>query len=752
MTGTSTESFARFAMNIELTTLSLALLITGLPLTVSAQDLTDSESSESYSIEAYRLAPGHSFQLDGQLNEPFWQNVPPISNFTQQDPVEGAEPSEKSEVFVAYDDHYLYIGAIHYDSEPDRILAWQKRRNESLFSDDRFMWTLDTFNDGRTAYFFETNPAAIRGDGLITAGQGRSLNKSWDGIWNVRTSITEAGWIVEARIPFRTLDFDASQSVWGINFQRTIRRKDEEILWAGWRRNQGIFRPQNAGYLTGMTGMDQGLGLEVTPYAATGLNRSWTDGESTDDWNTDAGFDVSYNITPSIRTSMTVNTDFAETEVDQRRVNLTRFPLRFPEQRDFFLEGSNTFSFAPAGGVTPFFSRRIGLVDGEPIPLHGGAKVLGREGNTSLGLYQIRTGESGDVNSEDFTVARIKQNIFEESSIGVIYTRRATHDDDLLNNRHTLGTDLELNTSRFLGDKNLQFQAYFVWHNMHTPDENTSFWDRSARGIRIDYPNFPFSGHVSYREFGDSFSPAVGFTQRASFRRLQPSIGYEYVFNNHSLFRSLETDLRFEYLTDLDFNPETVEIQLTPLELTFESGDQVEMQVARFFERLTFDFDLLRDGSIIIPSGDYYTWSYTAELQSARFRPVSAGAEITYEDGFWTGNRTIYELDLILRPFPGINLSADWSRSDISLPEGSFQTDLFRLRNNIDLTPDIAFTNIIQFDNVSDVLGLYNRFRWTIKPGADLYLVHTYNWIQIDNQFDPIGTEGVIKLNYTHRF
>ncbi|MEX0769387.1 MAG: DUF5916 domain-containing protein, partial [Balneolaceae bacterium] len=705
----------------------------------------------SYQVEAHRISPDHDFQLDGRLDEPFWQNITPNTNFTQQEPEEGSEPSERSEIYIAYDDHYLYIGAILFDSEPDKILAWQKRRDESLFSDDRFMWTLDTFNDGRNAYFFETNPAAIRGDGLLTTGQGRTLNKSWDGIWNVRTSITDKGWIAEIRIPFRTLDFDPNQSVWRINFQRTIRRHNEEILWAGWRRNQGLFQPQNAGRLTGLTGMNQGLGLEVTPYATTGVNRTWTEGEPADDGSANAGFDVSYNITPSIRTSMTVNTDFAETEVDQRRVNLTRFPLFFPEQRSFFLEGSNIFSFAPASRVTPFFSRRIGLVEGDPIPIHAGAKVLGREGDASLGFYQIRTGPSGEVNPEDFTVARVKQNILEESSIGMIYTRRATLDDDLLNNRHTLGADLELNTSSFLGDKNLQFQAFFVWHNMHTPDENTSFWDRTSRGIRLEYPNYPFYGQLSYREFGKAFNPAVGFAQRVAFRRLQPTIGYEHFFNNHTWLRSIDTQLRFEYLTDLDFKPETVELRLTPFELTFESGDQIKMEISRNFERLTFDFDLLRDGSIIIPSGDYYTWSFTSELQSASYRPVSAGAVFTHES-FWTGTRTVYALDLTVRPSPGINLSADWEQSNGSLPQGSFQTDLFRLSNNIDLTPDIAFTNIVQFDNVSEVLGLYNRFRWTIQPGADLYLVHTFNWIQLENQFDPIETQGVIKLNYTHRF
>jgi hypothetical protein len=712
----------------------------------------DTQLLPLYQVEAYQLQPHESFTLDGRMNEAFWENVTPITNFTQQEPNEGSVPTERTEIFVAYDDSYLYIAARMYDSNPDRILAYQRRRNQSLATDDRFMWILDTFHDGRNAYFFETNPAGLRGDGLLTVGQSTNLNKAWDGIWDVRTSINEEGWIVEVQIPFRSLDFNPETTTWGINFQRTIRRSNEEILWAGWRRNQGLFRPQNAGILSGLEDLNQGLGLEVTPFTTASGNRTWLNGQNPEnDYTADVGFDVSYNITPSLRTSLTINTDFAETEVDQRRVNLSRFDISFPEQRDFFLEGASIFSFVPESGVTPYFSRNIGLIAGEPVPIQAGIQVLGRHQNTNIGLYQIRTAETDISNREDFTAARIRQNILSQSSIGLIYTRRATLDDDFFNDRHTVGTDLELNTSRFMGDRNLQFQAFLVWNNMHTPDENTSFWDRTSRGVRIAYPNFPFYWHASYREFGEAFNPAVGFAPRVAFRRFQPSLGYEHVFSNSRILRSLETSFRFEYLTDLDFNLETMDIRLTPIELTFESGDQIEFTIARNFESLTFDFDILRDASIIIPAGDYYTWSYNLDFSSASFRRISAGAAITHQ-GFWTGNRTIYETDVTVRPWPGVNLSADFSRSDVSLAEGSFHTDLIRFRGNVDLTPNTAFTNIIQFDNISDVLGLYNRFRWTIRPGSDLYLVYTYNWLRMDDQFSPIETEGAVKFSYTHRF
>lgn len=719
---------------------------------IAARQITSpQENQATYSVEAYRLGPDEIFHLDGQMSEPFWENITPIDNFLQQEPVEGGTPSENTEIFIAFDDDYLYIGGRFYDREPDKILAWQKRRNQGLNTDDRFMFILDTFHDERNAYFFETNPAGLRGDGLLTVGQGTNLNKSWDGIWDVKTTITDEGWVAEVRIPFRSLDFDPNKSTWGINFQRTIRRHNEEIVWAGWRRNQGLFRPQNAGTLNGLEQMNQGVGLEVTPYVTGTGNRVWTSEGSASDITGDAGFDASYSITPSIRASLTINTDFAETEIDQRRVNLTRFPLFFEEQRDFFLEGASIFSFAPASGIDPFFSRRIGLLEGEPIPIHAGARILGREGNTNLGLYQIRTGSNDHINAEDFTVARISQNLFSESSVGVIYTRRATHEDNVFNDRHTLGTDMEFGTSTFLGDKNLQFQAFFVWHNTHTPQEGSDFWDRTSRGIRFNYPNFPFYGWMSYREFGSSFDPAVGFTPRNGFRRWQPTVGYQHFLERSHIIRSWEVQVRYEYLMNLDFEPATINLTITPVEIDFESGDQIEFEISRNFERLQSEFDILRDGTVIIPPGDYLTWGVNVDLRTAQYRQLSAAAEFAHE-GFWTGTRNVYELSGTVRPYPGINISVDFTRSDIFLPESDFTTDLLRFRGNIDLTPDIAFTNIVQFDNLSDILGLYNRVRWTITPGSDFYLVYSHNWLQFDNRFEPLETQGAVKINYTHRF
>jgi hypothetical protein len=718
-------------------------------ISVPVSDSTD--FSNEFIIQAHRLPLGATIQLDGVMNEPAWFDAPAITNFRQQLPKEGATPSERTEIRILYNEQYLYIGAWLYDSDPEGILAFQKRWDQGLRADDRFMWILDTFNDQRSAYFFEINPAGLMGDGLLTVGQGTNVNKAWNGIWEAKVTKTQEGWFAEIRIPFKTLDFNVDQSVWGINFQRTVRRKSEEILWAGWRLNQGLVRPQNAGKLIGLYDLSQGLNIEVKPYVMSKYGRSWSNGsQKRERVDGDAGFDVSYSLTPGIRTSLSVNTDFAEAEVDQRRVNLTRFPLVFPEQRSFFIEGSSTFSFVPSSGVTPFFSRRIGLVDGAPVPILFGARAIGRAGDTNIGFYQIRTGKS-DINAEDFTVARVTQNIFNESKAGIIYTRRATLDTDSIPVRETIGADLELGTSKFMGSKNLQFQLYFVTHSKNVLEDTSKLTDRSTRGLRIAFPNFPFFWHASYREFGTHFDPAVGLAPRVGIRRFQPTIGYTSIFATNPVIRSLTTEIRYEHLMDMDWKVESTELIFQPLELVFESGEAFEFQTGSYYERLSENFDIQRNGKYIVPAGSYRHAFVRGEINTASFRRITGELSVIYE-GYWTGTRTAYESQLVLRVYPGINLITNWNREDIRLSEGSFHADVTRFRGNFDITPLLAFTSIVQYDNLSELLGYYQRLHWIVTPGTDLYLVYTWNWRNIENRFSPLENNGSIKFSITKRF
>ena len=718
-----------------------------------------SQPTETYkkSLEAIKINPGE-ITLDGKLDESFWSNITGIEDFLMQEPIEGGEPSEKTVIKVAYDEKFLYIGAVLYDSNPDGIKSFKMRKDSPLNTDDRFMLILDTYLDGRNAYFFEINPKGLMGDGLLTIGQGLSLNKNWDGIWRPWTHIGDFGWSTEIRIPFHTLNFDPKTSTWGINFQRTVRRKNEEILWSGHKRNQGLFRPQNAGILTGLNGISQGLGLEIVGYGKTEASK--VQNETGNGYNNnagvDGGVDINYNITPGLKASMTINTDFAETEVDDRQINLTRFPIRFPEKRDFFLEGANIYQFAPRSGVYPYFSRKIGLQSGNPVPILFGGRIIGKVGKIEVAAQQVKTRETSSLNSEDFSVIRLKQNFWKESSVGVLYTRRHTSKGNEINpplpDRNTLGVDLTLNTSTFLKNQNLQFQAFAIFHNPNTLNEiNNSIWDRSARGIRINFPNDPWSGSLSYREFGNWYDPAVGFSRRNSFRRVEPRIRFSPLLEKSSVIRELQWEISFENLMSIDWKRLTQNIRLTPLSIRFESGDEISYQIIKNFESLENDFNILGDNSIIIPTGDYSNWKHQIEFETANHRKVVYEIELNAE-GFWSGNRTEYQNTLTLRPFSGMNLSLGYIHSNVKLNEGNFKTNLIRFLGDFDLSPFISFSSNIQYDDISKRIGMNNRFKYTITPGSDIYFVYNHNWVDDSGKYKTSSILGTSKITYTHRF
>ncbi len=747
----SSYRFAEMQSKI-LPILFLILICLSAPLSLFAQ----SNASEK-TIRAVKIESG-VIVLDGKLDEPFWEEIEGSGGFLMQEPIQGGEPTERTIIKIAYDDNNLYIAAILYDSDPSGIKAFQRKRDVSLSTDDRFMWILDTFLDGRNAYFFEINPAGLLGDGLLNAGQGISLNKDWDGIWRPWTHIGDFGWSTEIRIPFRTLNFDPNSDTWGINFQRTVRRKNEELLWTGYLRNQGLWRPQNAGKLTGLKDLSQGLGLEVVPYGKVERSKveNTDEGGFDEQTNVIGGFDVNYSITPGLKASFTLNTDFAETEVDTRQVNLTRFPLFFPERRDFFLEGANIYQFAPRSGVTPYFSRRIGLEGGNPIPVSYGGRVLGRIGKTEIIALQVGTKARDSLPREDFSVIRVRQNFLKESSIGFVYTLRHTQGGEELyfpvQDRHTIGSDLALNTSNFLGDKNLQFQAFYVMHNPSSPfDEETDFMDRSTRGIRLNYPNQPWSAALSYREFGTDYDPQVGFYSRNSFRRVEPQAQYEPLIESSDVIRELGFGFRFEHLMDLDWQKLTQNVGFTPFSIRFETGDEMGYEFTRNYELLIGDFDILGDGTIIIPVGNYTNWVHEIEIETANYRRLTA--ELGFSSaGFWSGTNRTYESALTVRPYPGINITGEYIHSDVDLAEGAFETNLVRFLTNFDFTPFISLSGNIQYDDLSKRLGLNSRFRYTITPGSDIFLVYNHNWLDNLDRFRTVSAAGVAKATFTYRF
>ncbi|MGE0594470.1 MAG: DUF5916 domain-containing protein [Vicinamibacterales bacterium] len=701
-------------------------------------------------VQAERLEQSERVVLDGVLDEPVWQRAVPAGDFVQREPINGEPATERTAVRLAYDASRLLLGVHLFDSQPQGVLANQMQRDESFGIDDSFAWAIDTFMDGRTGYFFEINPAGAMGDGLISASGGGDVNRSWDGIWIARARRTAQGWTAEIEIPFRTLNFDPTLTRWGINFRRIVRRKNEQTLWSGHARNQGLTRMLNAGVVEGLGGLSQGIGLDVIPYVVGNVASAPGSGAGAADPGGAVGFDTFYNLTPALRANVSVNTDFAETEVDQRRVNLTRFPLFFQERRDFFLDGVSYFDFGrvPGRAVTPFFSRRIGRGDdGTPQRIDVGAKLTGRAGALDVGVLQVRTAEQGGRAGEDFSVVRLRRRLFEQSQVGTLYTRRSARAGGEVD-RHTVGVDGVLQTARFRGNRNLSLSGFYLWTN-----DPLEARDSAGFGARLSYPNDPWTAALGVLELQPGYDPAVGFVERRGYRQLNPEFEWAPRLRNRRFVRSLEFSVDWDILQDMANRPLTRELAITPLEVNTHDGGRYEFSVTPQYERLEEDFEI-HDG-VVLPAGGVYRFTrYAFEADTSDHRVLWVNPEVSW-GGFFSGRRRDVSLTVGVRPRAGATVTFEAERSVLDLAEGSFTADVFRLGTSTQFGPWTSMTSNLQYDTLSRLLGWQFRFRWIQRPGNDLYVVYTHNWQDVaaggPSRLTTLDNRLATKILYTVR-
>jgi hypothetical protein len=722
-------------------------------LTCAADVAAAQEVDTRPMLAAVRLAEGGRIDIDGLLDEPAWQQAVPATDFAQIDPVNGAPATERTEVRVAFDRDRLYLGVHCFDSEPTRLLGNQMVRDGFLSADDRFMWVLDPYFTQRGGYFFELNPSGAMGDGLLVPaggggststglGFGLSQSRAWDGIWVARVRRHDRGWTAEIAIPFRTLSFDPGAAAWGVNFQRTVRRKNEESVWTGFGRNQGLYNLTSAGRLVGLQNMSQGVGIDVKPYviathADPSTGRSILKGTY--------GGDVFYSLTPQLKSQLTVNTDFAQTEVDDRQVNLTRFPLFFPEKRDFFLEGSGSFDFSrePASDFTAFFSRRIGLDSrGRPQKIDYGVKLTGQAGRFDLGVLQLRTAAHDDVVGEDFTVLRPRRRLMRQSYAGLIYTRRTTRDISLPA-RETIGGDFELATSRFRGSQNLQFSGFYA----ATPGAATD--DTAIYGLRLNYPNDRWNARMSYRVVEKNADPAIGFIERADYRRMNPVVRFGPRPASHRFIRQVSMEAWAEWLTDTSNELLGRAFRFTLADVSLHSGDAASITINPIYERLERNFLI---GGITLPLGSWYQYTrYTANVSTANRRALSGSA--TVQTGtFYSGHRRDLAATVNLRPRPGVLATMTGQVNRVELPGTEFTTKIVRALLNTQFGPFVSLANNVQYDTDSRVLGWQVRFRWILTPGNDLYVVNLNNWLDDDGRYRLFDRNTATKFVVTLRF
>ncbi len=681
--------------------------------------------------------------IDGSVNDEVWKKASMINELYQREPRPGEPVSEKTEFYFLYDHEYIYVG-VHCFDDPQGITAKELARDVSLGEDDRIQVIFDTYLDGRNGYWFQIGPRGSIGDALVSEN-GKDFNKSWDGLWDGKAKITSDGWEGELIIPFKTLGFKKGSSTWGLKLIRHIKRKSESSYWPATSVNADRFQISDEGRITGLTNITQGIGLDIIPYLTGGASKKQDqDPKSV----LDGGADVFYQITPSLKAAVTVNTDFAQTEVDEKQINLTRFSLFFPEKRDFFLDGSNYFSFGINGDrentqatqMIPYFSRRIGLDSaGNPVPIKYGGKFTGKIGDWNIGILHIK--DDNEWENPGYTVGRISRNIGKQSSVGIIATNGNAFAD--LSNSMA-GIDLRLASSQISENKILTYNLY----GLKSFTESLTGNDISF-GTELNFPNDMFNFRAGYLQIGEDFTPGLGFMPRKNIRNFYGGVGVGPRPENSPVMQ-VKSGLKYVFITDLkNGGLQTSQVDFNIADIIFLSGDIISLSTQYQFEALEKDFNIFEN--YVIPVDEYNFWRHSLQLTSAKRRNFWAATKIGF-GSFYSGKRTDWLVQLGYKVFVPLFVGMESDRKWVDLPDGSFVTQIYRLNLNFLFSPNLSWYNFAQYENQSETLGLQSRFQWIMKPGKEIFL--TFNSPLIDplERFKPQAYEARVKVKYTIRF
>jgi hypothetical protein len=681
--------------------------------------------------------------IDGMVNEEAWSKAAVIKDFYQREPRQGEPITEKTEFYILYDHENIYVG-MHCWDDPSKITAKELARDVSLGEDDRVQVIFDTYLDGRSGYWFQIGPRGSIGDAIINEN-GKDFNKSWDGLWDGKAKITATGWDSELIIPFKTLGFTKGSSTWGLKLIRHIRRKSESAYWPATSLNADKFAVSDAGRITGLTEISQGIGLDIIPYLTGGFSKK----QNADSKPVlDGGLDAFYQITPALKAAVTINTDFAQTEVDEKQINLTRFNLYFPEKRDFFLDGSSFFTFGINGDkentqgtqMIPFFSRRIGLdAGGNPVPIKYGGKFTGKIGSWNVGMMHIKDDNAWD--NPGYTIGRITKNIGKLSSIGLI----GTNGNALSAQTNSLaGFDVRLATSKFAGNKNVTYNLYGLKSFTGGLQGNDISY-----GTEINYPNDFLNFRVGYLQIGESFTPGLGFIPRKNIRDFYGGITLGPRPKNSPILQ-IKTGTKYVFISDLkNGGMQTSQIDFNYADITFLTGDLISVSSQYQFESLSSNFNIF--SGFVIPVGDYTFWRHSLMLTSAKRRNFWAGTKLS-TGSFYSGDRKDWLLQMGYKIAVPIYFGAESDRKWVSLPDGSFVTQIYRINLNLLFSPKLSWYNFAQYENQTETIGWQSRLQWIIKPGKEIFLVFNSPLIDPLERFRAEVYEARVKVKYTIRF
>jgi hypothetical protein len=706
-------------------------------------------------VRAVRVAA--PLRIDGQLDEAVYGAVPAMSDFIQNDPVEGAPATERTEVWLLFDADHVYIAARCWETRPDRLVAYEMRRDgNGVPQNDNIAWMFDTFYDRRNGVLFEVTPVGGRLDGQVT--NERQMNREWNPVWDVKVGRFDGGWTVEAAIPFKSIRYrPGTAQIWGFNARRVNKWKNEVSYLtpiAASHGRQGHFRASLAATVVGLEAPTGSRNLEIKPYATSNVTSDVTASPRvSNDLGADAGLDVKYGITQNLTSDFTVNTDFAQVEADEQQVNLTRFNLSFPEKRDFFLENQGLFTFGgsmrgpggPGRGSTSdtpnvFYSRRIGLNQGREIPIVAGGRLTGRVGRFSLGALSVQADDEPVSRSmaTNFSVVRVKRDVLARSSIGLLFTGRSV-DASGVGSNQAYGIDGAFGLS-----ETLSINTY--WARTHT--DGLTGEDVSYRA-QLDYDADRYGVQLEHLAVGDNFNPGIGFVRRDDMRRSFGELRFSPRPRSIKWVRKFFWTGSFTHISDGSGRLETRNVEAS-FDTEFQNSDRLELGYTDTYEFLPRPFAIA--SGVTLPVGSYGFGTLRVAYNFGRQRRLSGNTELEYGT-FYNGHKAAFTLNQGRMNFsPQFSVEPSYSLNVVDLLEASFTSHLLGSRVTYTMTPLAFASALIQYNSSSNTVAANVRFRWEYRPGSELFVVFNEQRDTLTRGFPAMANRAlIIKVNRLFR-
>ncbi|MGY8751241.1 MAG: DUF5916 domain-containing protein [Fidelibacterota bacterium] len=673
-----------------------------------------------------------AIKVDGLLDESMWDKIEPITQFVQRLPQDGAQPTEKSEMRILFDDNNLYFGFTFFDSEPEKVRATILNRGGYIHRDDKLEIALDTYLDRRNAYLFEMNPLGTQDDALITDENRPSLDEwAWDGIYLSEGRITDFGWVLEVAIPWNTLRFpNKNELIMGIAVKRYINRKNESVMWPhiGLDYSSDIYQVSQYANLTGIKNIKRGNDIKIKPFGIIGSQRQISGDETKSDNLENGGVDLYYGLKSNLTLNLTYNTDFAQVEADNAQINLNRFNLFYPEKREFFLTRSKLFSFGNSRQTEIFFSRRIGLNQN----VLGGSRMYGQVGKTSIGALNIHTQAENGLPATAYSALRLRSNVRDRTTIGAIVTDVSNKETQ----NSVIGFDGQM---RFWGNSSIS-----AWYSQVKDDQ----FDKpsEASHILVDLKNDRYFFAAGQHRVDKDFHPSLGFVQRNDMVENRFIMGFTpRVGNGEELIRQMRYNLEVRDVKNLEGLSETSIVE-GGIDAIFESRDRVGLKIIRQKETLLDGFTLVNGLEIL--KGDYQDRKISLSARTNQSRGYWGNFSISKGD-YFGGNKTSWTSSIGKQFSNHLTLYGSANQNIIFMPnQGEFTANIYGLTAEVALNRKWFGKALIQYDNFSNQLQFYCRINWIHTPGSDLFIVINKLYDMSGNNNDQIQNTQVLKLTY----